>query len=310
MATHGSTDRLVEELWLLGQPPLDEFVDFIKMRSPQGRSLDDGEFIDRWRAAADVYATLAQAEAGDADRIVIREVPDACRERVQTLSQDPRFRKTFSSVPIAFGLVELDRLVVYQRDLTLTSCTEIAAALGPDPSEEHVAELCLPIERPLTRVAVGPKGSDGYVFHAASHDLRFLGAQLLPPEALAADRFVSHGHVVGVVALLVGFGGNYLNAVKRGSRLVLNNGYHRAYALRSLGVEYAPCVIQAPAHGEELAYAGASEIADHSSLYFEHARPPLLRDFFDDRLTIRVRTPPLRRHVQVSYDVESMKIPE
>ena len=81
----------------------------------------------------------------------------------------------------------------------------------------------------------------------------------------------------------VGYGVRHLNVVRLGKRMVLNNGYHRAYALRAAGITHVPCMVQAIAHPEELAFAGGSSLIDNFDELFSSARPPLFKDFFDPR---------------------------
>ena len=45
-------------------------------------------------------------------------------------------------------------------------------------------------------------------------------------------------------------------------------------------------------------------IADAAEFYFESARPPLLRDFFDAQLTTLLPTRPRMRQIEVSFEVK------
>jgi len=63
-----------------------------------------------------------------------------------------------------------------------------------------------------------------------SNDLRFLGPDAAPTGA--HQGLPSARNLVGVVGISVGFGSNFMNAIYAEKRLILNNGSHRAYALR------------------------------------------------------------------------------
>ena len=84
-------------------------------------------------------------------------------------------------------------------------------------------------------------GSQRFAFRSSSNDFRYHKATLLRPDQRSG--YTSFGPVSGVVGLVVGFGSNLLSVMKVGNRLLLLNGYHRACALRALGVTHAPCVI-------------------------------------------------------------------
>ena len=80
---------------------------------------------------------------------------------------------------------------------------------------------------------------------------------------LAPDQVTGYrpfGPVAGVVGLVVGFGSGYLNVIACEGRLVLNNGYHRAYALRELGVTHAPAVVQEVQRADEVGAAGGTAV--------------------------------------------------
>jgi hypothetical protein len=296
-----------DEVWLLGAPTLDAYVAFVKRRTEGGHRANEGELIRQWQAAAARYRKLQVDEKGLAETVEMLELPEAMRPLADRVLADPHFCKVFDSLPCALGLVELDKLVVYQPDITADHVERIREQLGPERSAEALFRICLPFDRALPEVRVG-QTAGLYVFHSPSTDLRFLGAELLDPAQLRD--FVADGPAVGVIALIVGFGSNYLNVVRFANRLVLNNGYHRAYALRALGITHAPCAIQAVTRSDEMGFAGSSEIEAHWQLYFESSRPPLLKDFFDPELARHFRTPRMRRQVQVKFSYTTLTVPE
>ena len=67
-------------------------------------------------------------------------------------------------------------------------------------------------------------------------------------------------------------------------RLLLKNGYHRAYAMRDIGITHAPCIVQTVASRDELGIAVNSDVARDLDFYFASARPPILKDFFDPKI--------------------------
>ena len=113
------------------------------------------------------------------------------------------------------------------------------------------------------------------------------------------------GAVGGVLGLLVGFGSNLLNAVRSDGdgRMLLNNGYHRACALRALGVTHAPCLVQTVTRRDELALTVPSRVTDTAAFYFKSARPPLLKDFFDPRTRKVVPVRRVKHVVELCFEV-------
>jgi hypothetical protein len=151
-------------------------------------------------------------------------------------------------------------------------------------------------------------GSRRYLFRSPSTDLRFLDATLLEPGQVHG--YPTSGAMAGVVGLVVGFSSNFLSVVRADNRLVLHNGYHRACALRSLGLTHAPALIQTVTRPDELELVAKGVVCQDPAFFFRSARPPLLKDFFDPRLTRLHPTHRQIRMVEVSFEVRDYFINE
>ena len=103
-------------------------------------------------------------------------------------------------------------------------------------------------------------------------------------------------------------GTNLLNVVSAEGRLVLNNGSHRAYFLRELGITHAPCVIQRVTRRDELEFIG-SELQQNPDRYLKAPRPPILKDYFDPALRKVVAVTKKNRSVRVQFGYEQMDVP-
>jgi hypothetical protein len=145
-------------------------------------------------------------------------------------------------------------------------------------------------------------------YSSLSLDLRFLGG--FPKELTEGDISVAHtgGRPVAVIALLVGFGAAPINAFQVGARLVLANGFHRVFALRSEGIAKVPIVVRHVANPEiefPDQFLGLSK-----SYLLESRRPVLIRDFFDERLTLDVHLKPRRKVLRIAWGPEESIVPE
>ena len=291
------------ELCLIGATRLSDFVDFVQQRSSQRPRPKTGDLADTWRAAAEVYRQLQIAEAGIANSVPVVPLSASLQVHMDALCALPHFSNTFSAVPVAFGMVELDRLVVCQQHLTLSSIESLQARYKRKPSGKALANICLPTTVPPMEFNVLRRHDDEFVFRSNNHDARVLGSRVLTGDAMP-DMDVP-GHTQAVACIALGFSSNVLNVVRFGQRLVLNNGYHRAYALRAMGVTHVPCVIQVCAHWEEVGLAVGGEMYNNGDPYFGLARPPLLRDFFDKRLVHEIPTDPAERHIRLKFETNT-----
>jgi hypothetical protein len=295
----------LEEVWLLGQPPLSRLLDFFDSAVVDSEKWNRAALIDEWRAANDLYMELEKTEAGAGNQGSHRELDPQLAALADEVSASPRFRRSFNKLPTSFGMVELDSLIVYQRHVTRNF---VDARIGSAPDPEAVFRICMPLGVPEAPVQIQKVGSRRYLFRCKSTDFRFHEPALLRPEQLPG--YDSFGAIAGVVGLVVGFGSNFLNAVRVGNRMLLNNGYHRAVALRAAGITHAPCIIQTASRVDELQISVRSRVADDPGFYFESARPPLLRDFFDPRIRKLLPIRERMRHIEVNFEIKDYLVSE
>lgn len=295
-----------EWVFLSGRPPMGEYLGFVKTNAADEDAVNILTLSDEWRAANARILELEQTEAGIANNPAIQAIPDHLNDLVKQVQDAVPFKKSFQVVPVTIGMIDLDQLVVFQKHINTTYAAEIKARLGATPSEKDVFELCLPLNDhppPLRRMRVGP---NSFVFVSPSNDIRFI--ESIDFDAGRIAGYDSLGSASGVIGIIVGFGSNYLNAVYANSRLVLNNGSHRAYALRDMGIKQAPCIVQHVNHPEELAVV-SQPIATNPAAYLVDARPSMLKDYFDPQLRKLVPVWRKSRQVKVEFGIDMMDVP-
>ncbi len=296
-----------EEIWLLGQPALWEYLEFVKESVVGGADLDPKEVAAEWRTANAYYESLERTESGIADTAQCRALPAQLKPLATQLSQHPTYRKTYDILPTEFGMVELDKLVVCQHSVTWTYVDAIKARLEAKPTPKALFQFCMPLETRELPAQGHQMGSQRFVFRSVSNDFRFHEATLLRPDQLSG--YTSHGPVSGVVGLVVGFGSNFLSVIKVGKRLMLHNGYHRACALRAMGVTHVPCVITPVATQDELEVIAKSAVVKNPDFYFKSHRPPLLKDYFDPKIRKSLIIHKLLRIIEVNFKVKEYLVP-
>ena len=290
------------EQFLLGPRHLDELLDEVGALGLSAPVPDRGALTDLWRAGQKEYARLALEEADVANGAVIRPLPKSMAKHIAQLVELEGVRRTFDTVPVAFGLVPLDALIVSQYSMTQAVVDRIAAAHPAPISPKRLVELCLPLKAPAANFRLAGRSEREFTFVADAHDMRFLDAQVLEPANVQQAPVM--GHPQAVVALSVGFSANLLNTVRYNGRIALNNGHHRALALRAMGLTHAPCLIQPCGSMEDLQQAASREILNNADLYFDSPRPPLLRDFDNPLLTHSFAAPRMRRVVTLKLEVQ------
>lgn len=288
-----------ENLYLIGRPTLKQFLRFVKDNAVHPPS--SGELIEEWQAANRIVRALDKVEAGIADKPSIQPVDPENKLLLEFL-QAPLVRHSFNTVPTEVAYIELDQLVVYQHHIDLTFVQKLKNRLGQSPSEEEIFGTCLPCRPSSPPVKWSRTHRNTFVFMSPSDDMRFLGSMSLEPENITD--YPPPGNLAGVVGLAVGFGSNFLNAIYAEKRLILNNGSHRAYALRDLGIARVPCIVQHISSRDELSVLASTAITDAPNFYLQDPRPMMLKDYFDPRLRKVMPVHRRLRQVTVKFDVD------
>lgn len=300
-------DDADECLYLIGRPKAKHFLRFVRHHALEAPS--EESLRVQWQAAKARIRTLEAQEAGVADNPVITrmEVGSKYESLLGQFLEDPLVQNGFNTVPTEVALVELDRLVVYQKHIDVRFVRRLQKQLGPSPSDEDVFRSCLPCDHPKPPATWARLNDDGYVFVSPSNDLRFLGALPLEPDRVQG--YPHRGKPVGVVGLTVGFGSNFLNAIHCENRLVLNNGSHRAYALRAMGFKHAPCVVQHVSTRDELDLVASADLKREPDPYLRGPRPSMLKDYFDPQLRTVLTVHRMVRQVRVKFSVSEHYVP-
>jgi hypothetical protein len=288
-------------VYLIGLPELSEFM---QQCADQPAPTDPWQL--QWFVASSERAALDQTEGGIADKPAISPLPKDISPLAQRIATDPHFLAWFTQGAPPFGYVELDRLVVYQRHIDLDHVERLAKSLMPNPTPEAIFNLCFSLEQKNPpQVVQAPR--DTYYVYSESTDFRYHHPPMpvnLDP-ALLAQQSPGGNITTGIgIAAAFGYTLNFLHVAAVDGRLVLWNGSHRAYTLRSLGLTHAPCIVQTMTRDEMVKLAGGNELGRNAGLHLDKPRPPLFRDYFDERLHVKLTKPITRRMTRVRFHVE------
>ncbi len=294
-------------VFLIGRPPIGELLGFIRTMAVDGQSVDFGDLTAEWRAANDHVVSLEREEGGAADDPPITPLPESLRPLAEDVTADAVFKRAYRLVPTEIAMIDLNRVVVFQKFINLSYVEMLKQVLGSAPSVEAVFNFSLPLQPEQPQFQMMQNGPNMFTILSPSTDFRFLDAQVLRPESVPC--FDSTGRPVAIIGLSVGYGSNFMNVLHVENRLVLGNGSHRAYALRELGIQQAPCLIQHVTRRDVLELVASGDFAANPDRYLKSARPPMLRDYFDPALRKIVPVCRKNRAVRVQFGVEQTDIP-
>lgn len=241
-------------------------------------ALDPDELIRRWRALADARGKLAPSYTAPK---VAELPPEAIAHTVQ-VSAHPAFQAVYPNAQ--FKMVELGKLIAFQHWVDADVSEGIHGGNSAlRPTDAEVLSACLPPDFfPPTKMQWQANGQSVMV-SSFNNTLAVMGMQV--------------NYQAGQVAFAIGGGANLMLVREHAGRLVLANGYHRAWWLRQRGVEMVPVVMMSvPREGLGQPGAIATDILLGD-------RPPLIDDFLDDALATTFEVRSMVRVVKITSEV-------
>jgi hypothetical protein len=239
------------------------------------------------KALAAAREELRRRPAGVNQDGLIQPLPGSLLGYAARLREDPDAagRLAEGYVP---ALVDLTRLCVFQPAVHTGGAAQRAA--GAQPGDlASIAALTLPMTEPVRVIPQFDQDRMTFTASQATQNLQIIGAFGGP--AAEADELppgtVSVGFHLRVTTSFVEVAGFQ-------NRFFLRDGYHRCLGLLRRGVAHAPALVRA-----ELPLA---ELVPGGMLPFEAItgdRPPVLPDYWDDRVSRAARLPASRKVIIV-----------
>lgn len=295
-----------EVIFLRGRPPLAEFISFVQQNDVNGPQLTPPALASEWREANVRIQELEKTESGIADNPSVEPLPANLSALGVRLASETSILRSFGFIPFQLGIIELDQLVVFQKQINLSYVKELRPAVAAIGSDEELFNFVFSRDKAPPPVKMTRIGQAGFSFTSPSMDFRPLDVTVLSPAQV-------HGFEVGgalnsIVGVALGYGSNLLQATRFKGRIILGNGSHRAYALYEAGKRRVPCLVQEATLEEEVKMV-FPQIANSLGTYFDVSRPPMLKDYFEPKLTRVVHVPRKNRQVRILLQVEQSDIP-
>jgi hypothetical protein len=264
-----------------------EILNHIRTQTLEEEFTRIDEILAQWNAQQPAVQNLIQNELGLADQPNLEDLPANLNKKLDEIRNNPLHKKTFANLPYTFALIEIDRLIAAQRAVNKQYVEQLRQRYADKTDLEQLIEVCVSPKRELPAIQHLEIANNTHVFSSPNLDLRFLGAFLkkLTPEDM--EFAASGGLPAAAVIAFVGYGGAPINVLRWQNRLVLNNGFHRVYALRSIGVKKIPVIVQ---HVNNVQLEFPPVVASLPREYLLGVpRPVLMKDFLVDEFCINLK---------------------
>lgn len=263
--------------------------------------------LSDWRGASRHFQEMVNAESGVPESISTMEIDNSYKALLDKISSNTLFKQSYSLIPIEFKLVEIEKLIAPQRLVDLDFVQRLKSMLPKNPSMQDMIGFCLDPKQdpPLPKeLDIAP---NLFVYSSPNTDFRFLGGYPKPLTDEDIKASTSGGVPAAAIMLLLGYGSPRCNVYSFGKRIILNNGFHRLYALLEMGIKYAPLIVQKITNPNvELEPQIAGMPIDY---LLNSPRPVLMKDFFDKRLVRIIHKKPTIKEVKIGWTVQQSSVP-
>lgn len=302
----GGGAHLHRQQYLFGFAPLGEVIDHVRSGTAKEEIDRLPEIAAAWTAIQPDIRAILTSEAGLSETILVEDLPPDKSAQAAVLIDDELLQRSFN-LKTTVALVEIDKLVAAQRRVNLDYVDQLFAELPEMPDLDFLIQYCLTPKRSVAPIQHLQLGDNHHIFSSPNGDLRFLGSflkELTPADLEYAER---GGIPAMAIVSFVGYGDSPINVFWSGTRAVLNNGFHRVYALRHRGVRRIPALIQVATN---VPLEFPSRVIDLPRDYLlTHPRPVLMKDFFEKRFNIVLRVQNRLRTVTIRSNVEQHDVP-
>jgi hypothetical protein len=226
------------------------------------------------RRLAAARAELKARPAGVDQADLIRPLPAGTRDYAAALAADPQ-AADFLADGFRPALADLSRLCVFQPSVHLEQVAKRAAAADA-ADVAGLAAITLPLAAQPRVIPQFDQERLTFTTNLASQNLHIVGAFGGPAEDDLPPGTVSVGFHLRVIT-------SFVQVASIQGRYFLRDGYHRGLGLLQRGVRYAPVLVRPDLPLAELVPPGMLDFE-----VFMGDRPPVLADYWDDRVSCPV----------------------
>jgi hypothetical protein len=212
-------------------------------------------------------------------------------------------------------MVKIDELITLQSYINVNRANDLAEKISKDASFEDLLYYTIDFNRKPAVIHNHVISQNAVLFSTNDHDVR-LGRIEVRQIPRYDEQGMSSDKTVPALVIPIQEGDPFVYCIRThmavimpdGTQkqihfLTLQNGIHRAYALRSLGIEYMPCLVIDPISAEEtrmlMGNWSPERLQQNAS-----QRPPLMKDFFNPELTERFKVRQKVLCIKVGWTVE------
>lgn len=279
----------------------DAIIEYMRMAADEEQERIEG-ILSKWDDAKKTLIQIIKKEEGMQNQPSSREMNPLFDEKIRKITLSSSFQKAFRGRDYEFRMVEIDKLITPQVGVYVDFIEHLKSSFPQKITEDFIFDLCLSNSKENARISFLRLNDSTFLYSSDSTDFRVVDIESRPaqePNPTEASKALPNT----ALSVILGYGSQIVNVVSSGNKMVLSNGLHRLYALRSAGITHAPAlVINNPIQIELSKYL-------QFDLIMNNPRPPMMKDFFNPELTTEVNLKPRKRALKISIQQELIEVP-
>lgn len=219
----------------------------------------------------------------------IRELPTAYEAMAGEFRRRPDALQAFAIHDWAVAAIDLTVPIISYQSLVHTddAVQRVAGIDLDDP--QALFNACLPEQEKVALPGGFDPSQNAFTISSLNPNLRIASFELV-------DAAQSGGLTKRIAGFTLSLGSSHVQVAEYRGRWMIRDGYHRLCGLIASGASVVPC-IHIKARTFEETGAGRPGFFGYEALYSD--RPPQLADFLDDKLSLEVSTPAVRKVVRI-----------
>jgi len=303
-----------EKIYNLGFMPLNEVAGLVLDELEETYDLDRTKklWLPRSQKAAELMNSGMQLLDDEKMRNIVIDIDSKYSKKIEEIANKLKQYPFWQANKYSIKMVRIDELICLQSFVNLDRANYQKRKITKETMMEDLLDFCFPFNREQSEIHSHMISNNAALFSTNDHDVR--PGKI---EIRKVPKFWDDG-IDKVLALVIPVveGDPFVYCVrtygpfqmpdqttKKIYFLTLQNGIHRAYALKSLGIEYMPCLIIDPSTAAE-AQMVSKNWNPERALQNVSQRPPLMKDFFNPDLTEKFKVRKRLMCIRVEWKIE------
>ncbi|NBW35827.1 MAG: hypothetical protein EBR30_12560 [Cytophagia bacterium] len=303
--TNFSNNEFSKQLLLIAFASEAEIIQFISQQGSEDEVARIHNLLMTWSSLQEKVKKMLYEEEFLPETIQSQEIPQQYMSKVKEYLSDNSILKTFPD-GVDYEMVEIDKIVALQRTMDEDYTNLLKERWSGKLEFEDILDICLSAKCGKSEVKHLVYDDNHHIFSSPNSDLRYLGSYYKKIEDNDLD-YSGGGVPIAAIISFVGYGVQPISVYKVGNRVILNNGFHRVYALRSLGVKEIPVFVK-KVHNAKINFP-PNFLGFPKEYVLDFPRPTMMKDFFESGFVVPIHCKKRAKVIQVRSNGSSLEIP-